>query len=236
MNNRFYINPDSDILTNLYGFVGNFAVQNICARFSPFKAAQDFVVSGHFDYNDMLAFEDVTWDTVFAKMKTVEFSNSKSESDVGIDDMAFYFDFADMIHDIDEDALVKQFGEASIEVSGYICLDIVNEIKRQIIPLIQEETDFKAIIIDLKSKIAPIIIESIKKYCSSGTEDIDDELRTLFDQTQGLEERLMRMAFRMTERNSCHTSLWPARWIMEMNLLRMISMVPLRTYMLTGFR
>ena len=184
MSDQFFINPDADILTNLLDFVGNFAVQNICARFSPFETAQELLETGHFDYNKMLAFEDITWDTVFAKMKTVEFSNVHSESDKVRPDMAFYMDYADMIHDIDSDALVKQFGEMSVAVSGHICLEIWQQLKEQLLSVITENTKIESIISSLKTSIAPVIIDSIKKYYEGDEEEIDDELRALFEQTQ----------------------------------------------------
>lgn len=184
MANVFFVDPDKDILTNLLAFVGDFAVQNICARFSPFVAAQDFLETGDFDYNDMLSYEDITWDTVFAKMKPVQFANSASETGGRISDMSFYMDYTDMIHNIDSDALVKQFGKMSLEVSGYVCLAIWDNLKSQILPLITEETDLKTILNELKTHVAPIIIDSIKKYYSGDLTGIDDELKILYEQTQ----------------------------------------------------
>ncbi len=184
MSDRYYINPDADILTNLLDFVGQFAIQNICSRFNPFEAAQELLETGRFDSDQMLSFEDITWDTVFAKMKTVEFANSLSDSDHVLGDMAFYMDYADMIHDIDSDALVKQFGEMSVAVSGYICLEIWERLKEQILPLVSGETDINMIISELKTNVAPIIIESIKKYYNGDPDDIADELKALIEQTQ----------------------------------------------------
>ncbi len=189
MSNTFYINPDADILTNLLDFVGNFAVQKICARFSPFDAAEELLTKGHFDTAKMLSFEDVTWDSVFAKMKTVEFSNSKSETDGGPRDMSFYMDFADLIHDVDSDALVNQFGEMSVEVSGWICLEIWENLKAQILSGDTDVTDIRALISCLKTSVAPIIIDAIKKYHSSD-DAIDIELKALFDQTSEVFEKL----------------------------------------------
>ncbi len=190
MANRFYINPDNDILTNLLSFVGDFAIQNICSRFSPFDAAQELIEKGHFDYRKMLSFEDITWDTVFAKMKTVEFSNVHSESDQEPHDMAFYMSYADMIHDMDADALVRQFGEMSVAVSGWICLEIWENLKEQVLPLVSDNADIKELIHSLRAKIAPIIIDSIKKYYSADPSEIEDELKTLFDQTQDVFEKI----------------------------------------------
>nr|MCR4762955.1 hypothetical protein [Lachnospiraceae bacterium] len=190
MADRFYINPDNDILTNLLDFVGNFAVQNICSRFSPFEEAQEFIEKGQFDYHRMLSFEDITWDTVFAKMKTVEFSNALSESEKKPRDMAFYMSYADMIHDMDSDALVKQFGETSVDLSGWICLELWENLKEKVLPLISGETDVNAMIRTMKDEIAPIIIEAIKKYYSKDPSEIDDELRKLFDQTQDVFKKI----------------------------------------------
>ena len=184
MSNVYYINPDFDILTNLLDFIGNFAVQNICSRFSPFEAAQEFVEKGHFDYQKMLSFEDITWDTVFAKMKTVDFSSVHNESDQEPHDMKFYMSYTDMIHEMDSDELVKQFGDMSIEVSGWICLEIWEALKEQVIPVISGEADINDMLRVLKTKIAPIIIESIKQYYEGDPSEIADELKDLFDQTQ----------------------------------------------------
>ncbi len=190
MADRFYINPDSDILTNLLDFVGNFAVQSICGRFSPFEAAQDLLTKGHFDYNKMLSFGDITWDTVFAKMKTVEFSSVHSESDKEPRDMGFYMDYADMIHDMDADALVNQFGEMSVAVSGWICLEIWEHVKEQILPVLTQGTDIKALLSELRTKIAPIVTEAIKKYYTEDPANIADELKRLFDQTSDVFEKI----------------------------------------------
>ncbi|MCR5092975.1 MAG: hypothetical protein K6B72_03280 [Lachnospiraceae bacterium] len=190
MYDRFYVDPDQSIMTNLLNFVGHFAVQNICARFSPFEAAQELVTKGHFDQSKMLSFEDITWDTVFAKMKTVEFSNVHSESDTEPRDMAFYMDYSDMIHDLDSDALVRQFGEASVEISGQICLAIWEKVKEQILPLINDQTDLKSLLAKLKTGIAPIIMDTIRQYYSGNPETIEDELKKLFDQTQDAFEKI----------------------------------------------
>lgn len=184
LNNRFYINPDVDILTNMVQFIGDFAVQNLCTRFSPFEAAQELIETGHFDASKMLSFEDITWDTVFAKMKTVEFSSVYSEAGGAASDMSFYMDYADMIHDINSDALVGRFGEMSVAVSGYICLEIWESLKEQLLLQISDGIDINGIIAELKKQIAPAIIESIKKYYTESPDTIADELSTLFEQTQ----------------------------------------------------
>ncbi len=182
-NNRFYINPDADILTNMVQFIGDFAVQNICARFSPFETAQELIETGHFDVSGMLSFEDITWDTVFAKMKTVEFSNAHSTGN-GRSDMSFYMDYADMIHDFNTDVLVDQFGEMSVAVSGYICLEIWENLKEQLLSQITDGIDFNGILSELKKQVAPIVIDSIRKYCIESPNEIAEELAVLFETTQ----------------------------------------------------
>lgn len=183
LNNRFYINPDADILTNMVQFIGDFAVQNICARFSPFETAQELIETGHFDVSGMLSFEDITWDTVFAKMKTVEFSNAHSTGN-GRSDMSFYMDYADMIHDFNTDVLVDQFGEMSVAVSGYICLEIWEILKEQLLSQITDGIDFNGILSELKKQVAPIVIDSIRKYCTESPNEIAEELAALFETTQ----------------------------------------------------
>ncbi len=182
-NNRFYINPDADILTNMVQFIGDFAVQNICARFSPFETAQELIETGHFDVSGMLSFEDITWDTVFAKMKTVEFSNAHSTGD-GRSDMSFYMEYADMIHDFNTDVLVDQFGEMSVAVSGYICLEIWENLKEQLLSQITDGIGFNGILSELKKQVAPIVIDSIRKYCTESPNEIAEELAVLFETTQ----------------------------------------------------
>ena len=184
MENRFYVDPDVDILTNLVSFVGNFAVQGICGRFSPFKAAEDIIKTGKFDFGQMTSFEDITWDTVFAKMKTVEFISVHSEEDGGINDMAFYMDYADLVHDIDASKLVKQFGEKSVEMSGVICLAIWERFKEEILGSLVEGNDISDILERLKEKAPTLIIGAIKDSYTGNLEEIDSDLGTLFDKTQ----------------------------------------------------
>ena len=122
----FYrINPDNPILTNLLGFLGEYMMEGILGRFNPFDTAEMFFKELRFDPEEMLAFEDLTWDTVFANLKTLEFEASCSESDDPRMDMSYYMHFADMIHDLDADTLNRGLAPELQAMGGWISSEIV---------------------------------------------------------------------------------------------------------------
>ena len=181
MAKAYYINPDKDILESLLEFAANYTLENIFARYNPYETAQEFLETGHFDVQKMYAFEDVTWDSVFANLKTVQFAVSDDKEPVIRDDMAFYFDYADMIHDMDSDKLVSSFGKDSVEISGYICIEIWEKLKELLISTLGGNIDYDHILEELKVNLGPIITDAIRKYCDS--ELIDSDLARLLNAT-----------------------------------------------------
>lgn len=186
----FSIDPNADILTNLIQCMGDYAVQGIFSRFNPFDSVEDFLKKGKIDTEAMFSYEDITWDTVFAKMKTFEFANGASESGKPINDMSFYMDYTDMIHDIDTDALVDKFGDEAIATAGYICMEIWNQFRIQLMPeLLESDADYNKLIAKLKDSVGPLIINAINKYLKEG-DDVVGGMSVILSSTNEVFDKL----------------------------------------------
>lgn len=181
MAKTFYIDPDKKILESLLGFATDYTLESIFARYNPYETAQEFLETGHFDVQKMYAFEDVTWDSVFANLKTIQFTASQDDEPAVREDMSFYFDYADMIHDMNPDKLVASFGKDSVAISGYICLEIWEKLKELLVSTLNGNVDYDHILDELKDSLGPIIVDAIRKY--SDSQLIDSDLARLLSAT-----------------------------------------------------
>ena len=174
------MDPNASILTNMLTFVTDFTLRSIFARYNPYEKAKESIKTDHIDINEVYAFEDVTWDTVFANMKTIQFSDEYSES---TQDTAFYIDYTDYIHQIDTDRLISGYGEDAIARTGMICKEFLDLFMTQVFPDLfvstKSHTDmFKKI----GESVGPLIIEAISKNIQSD-ENGKSELLTLLSKT-----------------------------------------------------
>ncbi len=181
----YNIDPNDGIMNNLIGFLKEFILIETFNRFNPYETAMKIRDTGEFDFDDLLAFEDVTWDSVFGKLKTLEFAPvSEEEDSEGVMDMRYYLDFSDMIHDLDADSLVPAFGENGAETACNICMEIWNSFKENIInDLIENGASKERLNELLKNKMPEILQAAVKLYLKETIEDINPELGELYNKT-----------------------------------------------------
>ena len=188
----YNIDPNAGIYSNMLGFLSEFILIETFNRFNPGNMAKKLLETGEFDFEDVYAFEDVTWDSVFGKLKTLEFAPVvESEDSVGVMDMAYYLDYSDMVHSFNAESLSSLFGEKAVEVSSAICVEIWNSFKDEILNDLIENGCSKERVYELLKKNMPAIFEAaIKLHLTEFEDGINAELHELYDRTNEVFEKI----------------------------------------------
>ena len=168
--NRFYINPDASILSNMLSITEQHLIRKLICGFDLQTMTDQFLSEGRIDEELLYPFEDVTWETVFGDLKCAEFYDVQFDKESSRD-INKYLNFVQYIHDTDTAQLRDSPMYDIKQLSGMIMGEVWIGIKERFVDILTDTDRDRS---NLTQAVCEALVEELRVAIAKYSERLQD--------------------------------------------------------------